>query len=102
MSTTHMIIEEDLLRLSYLLVHKMFKLSLNRILSVRPIYVTTNYCKRFLSVDNNVEKIDSNVGGFAESYKKFENINKSSDEEPKTFSSLLKNSKFIDVNIYFN
>ncbi|XP_076264514.1 mitochondrial ribosomal protein S28 [Rhynchophorus ferrugineus] len=75
----------------------MFRFSLNKILGLRRINVKTNCCKRLLSVDNNVETSETNAGGFAESYKKFEKLNKPQNEEPKTFSSLLKNSKFIDM-----
>ncbi|XP_017771161.1 PREDICTED: 28S ribosomal protein S28, mitochondrial [Nicrophorus vespilloides] len=37
------------------------------------------------------------VGGYAKAFEKFENINEEPKAAPKSFSSLLRNSKFIDM-----
>lgn len=40
----------------------------------------------------------SEVGGYAKAFDKFEELKETPKETPATFASLLRNSKFIDVN----
>lgn len=42
---------------------------------------------------------EKKLSGFAQSYEKFSHINDKVPETPKTFASLIRNSKFVDVNI---
>lgn len=36
-------------------------------------------------------------GGYAKAFEKFDQINRPVDDQPKTFASLLRNSKFVDL-----
>lgn len=42
---------------------------------------------------------DVKLSGFAQSYEKFSHIDDKKPETPQTFASLIRNSKFVDVNI---
>jgi len=53
--------------------------------------------RRLLSSDVSQDSPQPKIGGYAEAFKKFEGINEPPKEEPQTFASLLKNSKFIDL-----
>lgn len=44
-------------------------------------------------------KPEKKLSSFAQSYEKFSHINDKVPETPKTFASLIRNSKFVDVNI---
>lgn len=71
-----------------------------------------NNVKRFLIVPNNSllnkclrgsyrtysKEESSEVGGYAKAFNKFEELKETPKETPETFASLLRNSKFIDVN----
>lgn len=46
-----------------------------------------------------ITKSEKKLSGFAQSYKKFSHINDKVPETPITFASLIRNSKFVDVNI---
>lgn len=49
--------------------------------------------------NNDVEKSEIKLSGFAQSYEKFSHIDDKREDKPETFASLLRHSKFIDVNI---
>lgn len=51
---------------------------------------------------NNTEASETEVklSGFAQSYKKFSNINEKKPEISQTFASLIRHSKFVDVSTY--
>lgn len=55
--------------------------------------------RRLLSSEVNQDNRDTKTGGYAQAFRKFEEINVPPKEELQTFASLLKNSKFIDVSI---
>lgn len=42
---------------------------------------------------------EKRLSGFAQSFEKFSHIDAQVPETPKTFASLIRNSKFVDVNI---
>ncbi|XP_030752885.1 28S ribosomal protein S28, mitochondrial [Sitophilus oryzae] len=73
----------------------MFRNCFNKLTKLRNL--NYNQYNRLLSVDAIEGKETNNVGGYAESFKKFETINETPKEAPQTFASLLKNSKFIDL-----
>ncbi|KAJ8949987.1 hypothetical protein NQ318_002396 [Aromia moschata] len=43
------------------------------------------------------ESLEVKPGGYAKAFEKFENIKDNESEQPQTFASLLKNSRFIDL-----
>lgn len=45
------------------------------------------------------EESETKLSGFAQSYEKFSHIDSKKPETPQTFASLIRNSKFVDVNI---
>jgi len=47
------------------------------------------------------EESQAKLSGFARSYEKFSHIDDKKLETPQTFVSLIRNSKFVDVNLSF-
>ncbi|KAL1517621.1 hypothetical protein ABEB36_001360 [Hypothenemus hampei] len=65
-----------------------------------PYWRTANsfiFLKKLSSTDVPETFSQSTTGTYADAYKKFESLNEPPKEEPKTFASLFKNSKFIDL-----
>ncbi|XP_022920067.1 small ribosomal subunit protein bS1m [Onthophagus taurus] len=53
---------------------------------------------RFLSTESGeIKENKPQLGGYAKAYEKFENLTQEPKEPPKSFATLLRNSKFIDL-----
>lgn len=70
-----------------------------------PSSVEPNIEEPAIQVKENAEAIqesEAKLSGFARSFEKFSHIDDKKPETPQTFVSLIRNSKFVDVNLSFS